>query len=78
MTTGYSFGGAGCVFWGGGMISGRLASGDQKLPLEVVPLPPREVIPCISHIVHIGICPTSSTGLVFASFWSEKGYRLYP
>ena len=52
MTTGYSFGGAGCVFWGGGMISGRLASGDQKLTLEVVPLPPRGEIPCISHIVH--------------------------
>ena len=35
------------------------------------PPPPREVLPCISHVVHIGICPTSSTGLVFAPFWSE-------
>ena len=53
MTTGYSLGGGGGVFFGGGwMISGRLASGDQKLTLEVVPLPPRGVIPCISHIVH--------------------------
>ena len=65
-------------FLGGGMISGRLASGDQKLTLEVVPLTPPPQggeIPCISHIVHIGIC--STTGLAFASFWSEKGYRLY-
>ena len=66
------------------MISGRLASRDQKLTLEVVPLPPppppppRGKPPCISHIIHIGIYPPSSTGLVFASFWSEKGYRLYP
>ena len=78
MTTGYSFGGGGVCFLGGGMISGRLASGDQKLKLEVVPLPPRGELPCISHIVHIGIYPPSSTGLVFAPFWSEKGYRLYP
>ena len=62
------------------MISGRLASRDQKLTLEVVPLPPppRGELPCISHIIHIGIYPPSSTGFVFASFWSEKGYRLYP
>ena len=33
-------GGGGVCFLGGGMISGRLASGDQKLTLEVVPLPP--------------------------------------
>ena len=36
------------------MISGRLASGDQKLTLEVVPLPPppplRGEVPCISHV----------------------------
>ena len=69
-------------FLGGVMISDRLASRDQKLTLEVVPLqrppPPRGELPCISHIVHIGIYPPSSTGFVFASFWSEKGYRLYP
>ena len=41
MTTGYSFvGGGGVCFSGGVMISGRLASRDQKLTLEVVPLPP--------------------------------------
>ena len=40
MTTGYSFGGGGVCFLGGGMISGRLASRDQKLTLKVVPLPP--------------------------------------
>ena len=35
------------------MISGRLASGDQKLTLEVVllpPPPPRGELPCISHV----------------------------
>ena len=40
MTTGYSFGGGRVCFLGGVMISGRLASGDQKLTLEVVPLTP--------------------------------------
>ena len=40
MTTGYPFGGGRVCFLGGVMISGRLASGDQKLTLEVVPLPP--------------------------------------
>ena len=75
MTKGYSLGGGGEVcFLGGGMISGRLASGDQKLTLEVVPLPPRGGSPLYKPC----ICPTSSTGLVFAPFWSEKVYRLYP
>ena len=52
MTTGYSFGGGRVCFLGGVMISGRLASGDQKLTLEVVPLPPSSGgdLPCISHV----------------------------
>ena len=43
----------------------------RAFPPSLPPPPPREVLPCISHVVHIGICPTSSTGLVFAPFWSE-------
>ena len=53
MTTGYSLGGGGGVcFLGVGIISGRLASGDQKVTLEVVPLPPPPggELPCISHV----------------------------
>ena len=51
MTKGYSFlGGSEVCFFGGGMISGRLANGDQKLTLEVVKLPPRGELPCISHV----------------------------
>ena len=52
MTTGYSLGGGRVCFLGGVMISGRLASGDQKLTLEVVPLPPPSggELPCISHV----------------------------
>ena len=64
-------------FLGGVMISGRLASGDQKLTLEVVPLPPpplRGETPLYKPCIY----PPSSTGLAFASFWSEKVYRLYP
>ena len=75
MTTGYPFGGGRVCFLRGVMISGRLASGDQKLTLEVVPLPPplRGGTPLYKPCIY----PPSSTGLVFASFWSEKGYRLY-
>ena len=45
-------GGRRVCFLGGVMISGRLASGDQKLTLEVVPLPPSSGgdLPCISHV----------------------------
>ena len=52
MTTGYPFGGGRVCFLRGVMISGRLASGDQKLTLEVVPLPPSSGgdLPCISHV----------------------------
>ena len=77
MTKGYSLGEGGEVcFLGGGMISGRLASGDQKLTLEVVPLPPpplRGGTPLYKPCIY----PPSSTGLVFGPVWSEKGYRLY-
>ena len=76
MTTGYSFGGGRVCFLGGVMISGRLASRDQKLTLEVVPLPPplRGGTPLYKPCIY----PPLSTGLAFASFWSEKVYRLYP
>ena len=69
-------GGGRVCFLGGVMISGRLASRDQKLTLEVVPLPPplRGGTPLYKPCIY----PPSSTGLAFASFWSEKVYRLYP
>ena len=75
MTTGYPFGGGRVCFLRGVMISGRLASGDQKLTLEVVPLPPplRGGTPLYKPCIY----PPSSTGLVFGPVWSEKGYRLY-